>query len=294
MPTLNFATLSDPGDRMTLGANLRAAGRDSAFDSIMENPDHRVIHDDSNEFDVIGDVHGCFEELRRLVVELGYSVSRSGMILVNPLGRKMVFVGDLVDRGPASPAVLRLVMASISEGRAHCILGNHEAKLFRALSGRDVVVRNGLEQSLAQFAGETDHFRTTVLEFLSNLPTQCVLDRGRLIVAHAGLPEMHHGSSSNAAYYFSIYGEGSVNGHFRTWNSPSWAANYEGVAKVVYGHNNVQSADWLNNTICIDTGCVFGGKLTALRYPEMTLHSVDAGEIYFGDRDTAQSSEKTI
>jgi diadenosine tetraphosphatase ApaH/serine/threonine PP2A family protein phosphatase len=60
-----------------------------------------------------------------------------------------------------------------------------------------------------------------------------------------------------------------------------WANDYTGRATVVYGHTPVRTPTWVNNTICIDTGCVFGGALTALRYPERELVAVPAEREYF-------------
>jgi protein phosphatase len=89
------------------------------------------------------------------------------------------------------------------------------------------------------------------------------------------------GRSSGAVREFCLYGE--TTGETDKFGLPvrhDWAAHYQGKTTIVYGHTPVVSAEWLNNTICLDTGCVFGGKLTALRWPEKDLVEVPAGRVY--------------
>ncbi|NPC82236.1 polynucleotide kinase-phosphatase, partial [Pyxidicoccus fallax] len=237
-------------------------------------------------FDIIGDVHGCREELEALLAKLGYEVrpradGTPGVEVRPPEGRKAIFVGDLVDRGPDTPGVLRLVMGMVAAGTALCVPGNHEIKLMRKLRGKDVKVSHGLAQSLEQLERETPEFRKTVVEFIDGLVSHYVLDGGKLVVAHAGLKESMQGRGSGKVRDFALYGE--TTGETDEFGLPvrfNWAAEYRGKAAVVYGHTPVLEADWLNNTLCVDTGCVYGGKLTALRYPERELVSVPAARAY--------------
>ncbi len=231
-------------------------------------------------FDVIGDIHGCASELRTLLTALGWTITHDGTEAVDathPEGRQAVFVGDLVDRGPDTPGVLRLVMGMVASGNAWCVSGNHEAKLVRALKGAQVKVSHGLAESLAQLEAEPAEFRTQVLDFMDRLISHYVLDEGRLVVAHAGLKEAYHGRSSGRVRSFALYGD--TTGETDDYGLPvryPWAQEYRGKAMVVYGHTPVPTAEWINNTICLDTGVVFGGTLTALRYPERELVSVPA------------------
>jgi protein phosphatase len=237
---------------------------------------------DHGPFDVIGDVHGCFAELTALLGRLGYAVDADGASARHPEGRTAVFVGDLVDRGPATPAVLRLVMGMTAEGSGLSVAGNHEAKLVRALRGRGVSVTHGLEVTLAQLAAEPPGFSEQVAAFADGLLGHVVLDDGRLVVAHAGLPEAMHGRASAAVRAFALYGD--TTGETDEYGLPvryPWAQDYRGRAMVVYGHTPVPETEWVNGTICLDTGCVFGGRLTALRYPERELVSVPAGAVYY-------------
>jgi len=237
---------------------------------------------DHGPFDIIGDVHGCFDELGELLRQLGYRVASDGTGAHHPEGRRAFFVGDLVDRGPATPAVLRLTMAMVEAGDALCVPGNHEAKLLRALRGRNVTVSHGLGESLAQLAAESPEFSKQVEDFIDGLVSHLVLDDGKLVVAHAGLRADMHGRASGAVRSFALYGD--TTGETDEFGLPvryPWAEDYRGDAMVVYGHTPVPDATWLNRTICIDTGCVFGGRLTALRYPERELVSVDARQMYW-------------
>jgi polynucleotide kinase-phosphatase len=235
-------------------------------------------------FDIIGDIHGCLDELLLLLDKLGYALSsnEAGMSLSHPEGRRAVFVGDLVDRGPASPGVIRLVMNSVAAGTALCVAGNHDVKLARKLRGKDVKITHGLAESLVQLESTSKEFRCDAAEFLDDLVSHYVLDDGKLVVAHAGLKEEMHGRGSGAVRSFCMYGE--TTGETDDFGLPvryNWAQDYRGKAMVVYGHTPVPSAEWLNNTICIDTGCVFGGTLTALRYPERELVAVPAVRTYY-------------
>jgi len=239
---------------------------------------------ETGPLDIIGDVHGCYDELLELLAALGYVVeSAQGRVRVtHPQGRKATFVGDLVDRGPQTPDVIKLVMAAVRDGTGYCVAGNHDVKLARKLNGRDVKVTHGLAESLAQLEAETPEFRRDVADFLDALVSHYVFDEGKLVVAHAGLKEEMQGRGSGAVRSFAMYGE--TTGETDEYGLPvryNWAADYRGRAMVVYGHTPVPFADWLNNTICVDTGCVFGGKLTALRYPERELVSVPARKVHY-------------
>jgi len=243
---------------------------------------------ESGPFDIIGDIHGCCDELESLLAKLGYAVRFEGTgatrscTVTPPDGRKAVFVGDLVDRGPRVPDVLRLVMGMVEAGDALCVMGNHENKYLRFLNGRNVKPTHGLAETIAQMEAASDEFREQVRRFLDGLVSHYWLDGGRLTVAHAGLRESMIGRASGAVRAFCLYGE--TSGETDDFGLPvryNWAADYRGPSLVIYGHTPAPEAEWLNGTICLDTGCVFGGKLTALRYPERELASVPAAKTYF-------------
>jgi protein phosphatase len=240
--------------------------------------------EEAGPFDIIGDVHGCADELERLLADLGYALRWDGksVEITPPAGRRAIFVGDLVDRGPRSPDVLRIVRHMVEAGTALAVVGNHDDKLKRHLSGRNVKVSHGLAETIEQFAGEPPEFARDMRRWLDTLVSHYVLDEGRLVVAHAGLKEEMQGRASSAVRSFAMYGE--TSGEVDEFGLPvryDWAADYKGKARVVYGHTPVPEAGWVNGTICIDTGCCFGGKLTALRWPELELVSVPAERTYY-------------
>ncbi|HUD39696.1 MAG TPA: polynucleotide kinase-phosphatase [Streptosporangiaceae bacterium] len=237
-------------------------------------------------FDVIGDVHGCRDELEALLAELGYELARDDQGRAtgarHPQGRTAVFLGDLVDRGPDTPGVLRLAMGMVRAGDALAVAGNHENKLLRALRGRKVQVSHGLAQSLEQLAEQGEEFRAEVEPFVDGLVSHYVLDGGNLVVAHAGITERLQGRASGRVRSFCLYGE--TTGETDEFGLPvryPWAADYRGRAMVLYGHTPVPVPEWVNGTLCLDTGCVFGGQLTALRYPERELVAVPAARVYY-------------
>ncbi|MBX7106240.1 MAG: polynucleotide kinase-phosphatase [Gemmataceae bacterium] len=249
--------------------------------------------DEHGPFDIIGDVHGCGDELRTLLNRLGYveisSVEADPLwgatVYQHPEGRKAVFVGDLVDRGPCILDVVRIVRNMVRHGSGLCVPGNHDMKLYRKLSGKNVQITHGLANSLAEIDALPDGIRapfsTALGEFLDGLVSHYVLDSGKLVVAHAGMKEEMQGRGSGKVRDFALYGE--TTGETDEFGLPiryNWAAKYRGSAMVVYGHTPVPEPEWLNRTVNIDTGCVFGGKLTALRYPELEFVSVSAQQTY--------------
>jgi protein phosphatase len=244
-------------------------------------------------FDIIGDVHGCCEELEALLQQLGYIVTSmeagdplwGSQTYVHPEGRKAVFVGDLVDRGPRILDTLRLVRNMVQAGSALCVPGNHDMKLMRKLRGRNVQITHGLANSVAEIETLRDEIRDpfcqALADFLDSLVSHYVFDEGKLVVAHAGMKAEMQGRGSRRVREFALYGE--TTGETDEFGLPvrfNWAAEYRGRAMVVYGHTPVPEPEWLNHTVNIDTGCVFGGRLTALRYPEKEFVSVPAARTY--------------
>ena len=243
--------------------------------------------DEGGPFDIIGDVHGCADELEALLARLGYTVERRDEAgepryrVTAPAGRKAVFVGDLVDRGARVADSLRLVMDMVEDGVALCVLGNHETKVEKWLAGRDVKIAHGLQTTIDDLARQSEAFRARAKGFIGGLVSHYLLDGGRLAVAHAGIKEEMQGRASGTIRGFCLFGE--TTGETDEFGLPvrqNWAAEYRGSTKVVYGHTPVIEAAWLNNTLCIDTGCVFGGMLSALRYPELEIISVPAAQVY--------------
>jgi protein phosphatase len=245
-------------------------------------------------FDIIGDVHGCCDELQALLRELGYEITAvaaggpgfvSGPVYAHPQGRKAIFVGDLVDRGPRILDTVRIVHNMVATGTALCVPGNHDMKLMRKLRGKNVQIAHGLAKTVAEIEALPEEVREPFCKelaaFLDGLVSHYVLDEGKLVVAHAGMKAEMQGRGSRKVRDFALYGE--TTGETDEFGLPvrhNWAAEYRGPAMVVYGHTPVPEPEWLNRTVNIDTGCVFGGKLTALRYPEKEFVCVPAAQTY--------------
>lgn len=248
------------------------------------NTDWRDI---KGPFDIIGDVHGCADELIELLHLLGYGVRLEGVgearcvATAAPPGRRAFFVGDFVDRGPNSPDVMRIVMAMVDRGHALAVIGNHDDKFLRWLKGHDVRIAHGLERTLEQYAYESAAFNAATRGFLESLSCHAWLEDRQLAVAHAGVKPEMLGRNSSSVRSFCLYGDTSgkldANGLAERFN---WAVDYAGETVIVYGHTPVAEPAWQGNSVCIDTGCVFGGKLTALRWPEREIVSVDARRAY--------------
>jgi protein phosphatase len=237
---------------------------------------------ETGPFDIIGDIHGCYDELCALLDKLGYTVDRERYTAILPGNRRAIFLGDLCDRGPNNIEVLRLVMSMVQSGAAYCIAGNHDAKLLKKLHGSNVQLTHGLDKTIEQLDAQNEEFTAEVKTFLDSLISHYVFDGGRLVVAHAGLKEKYQGRASGRVRDFCLYGD--TTGETDEYGLPvrlPWANEYRGKAAVVYGHTPTPDVETINNTFCIDTGCVFGGKLTAYRYPEKEIVQVEAAREYY-------------
>lgn len=252
-----------------------------------------IPHDDRPPFDIIGDVHGCIEELRELLGRLGYARSMGGEVdaFAHPEGRRLVFVGDLEDRGPASMDVLRLVIATRDAGHALIVLGNHDNKFLRWLRGRNVRVGHGLERTIAQLEAVPQPRRAALrgqIEALyTTAPGYLLLDGGRLVVTHGAILDAMIGDWNERIASFCLYADvvgRTVEGRpiRRDWGAARdlAAAGGEQAPYIVYGHNPAAELAWVNRTLDLDTGAVYGGHLSALRYPELETVQVAARRAY--------------
>jgi protein phosphatase len=229
------------------------------------------------KLDIIGDIHGCFAEFKELTLEMNYNWSSGYPVHLN--GRKLAFVGDLTDRGPQSLAVIDVVYNLAAKDMAFYVPGNHCNKLYRYFLGNKVQITHGLETTVAEYE-ELDskgrmEIRQKFIELYEKAPLYHVLDSKRLVIAHAGIREDYIGKQSSKVKTFVLYGD--ITGEKNPDGTPvrrDWAKQYEGKAAIVYGHTPVKEVRKIKNTYNIDTGAVFGNKLTALRYPEMEILSV--------------------
>lgn len=236
-------------------------------------------------FDLIGDVHGCYDELAELLGRLGYQPDAAAGMR-HPVGRTAVFLGDLIDRGPRSLDVARLVMAMAAAGTGLFVVGNHDFKFARWLAGRRVRVSHGMQRTVEEFSAlaeeEQEQFRAAFTAFVRGAPPYLLLRGGRLAAVHGALPEDAQGRISERIRNLCLYGDATGETDERGYPvRRDWAADYRGRTLVAYGHQVAEEARFYHNTIDLDQGCVFGGKLSALRYPEMEIVQVAARRVYY-------------
>lgn len=237
--------------------------------------------------DIIGDIHGCFKEFKALTENLGYNWETG--IPLHPEGRILGFVGDLTDRGPHSLQVIEVVYDLIQAEKGIYAPGNHCNKLYRFFLGRNVSITHGLETTVAEYKalppkGQAS-IRKKFISLYENNPLYQTVDQGRLIIAHAGIREDFIGRYDKKVQTFVLYGD--ITGKTHPDGYPirrNWAKHHSGSAIIVYGHTPVKAPVVQNNTYNIDTGCVFGGKLTALRYPELEFSSVPSSMPYIAEK----------
>jgi protein phosphatase len=229
------------------------------------------------KYDVIGDIHGCYFEFSNLLEKLGYKIN-SGLP-THPDNRKLVFLGDITDRGPDSIKMIEYVSRFVLEGDASYTPGNHCDKLYRYLIGRNVQIQHGLETTVEEYNNLTEENQRVIssqfCKLIETAPLYLKLDEGKLIVAHAGIKENLIGRKDKTVKRFVLYGD--ITGEKDEVGMPirrDWAQKYTGNTLIIYGHTPVKDPRKVNQTWNIDTGCVFGGKLTAFRYPELTTVSV--------------------
>lgn len=229
------------------------------------------------KIDIIGDIHGCYEELTELIKKLGYIFDKD--IPYHHGQRKLAFVGDLTDRGKDSIAVIELVYLLVKNKMAYYTPGNHCNKLYRFFLGNRVQISHGLETTVEEYENlgskKQREIRHKFMKLYESAPMYLTLNQEKLVIAHAGIREDYIGQENKKVQTFVLYGD--ITGEKHPDGRPvrrDWAKQYKGTATIVYGHTPVFEVRKLNNTYNIDTGCVFGGKLTALRYPEEEIVQV--------------------
>ncbi|WP_062048094.1 bis(5'-nucleosyl)-tetraphosphatase PrpE [Bacillus sp. JCM 19034] len=228
--------------------------------------------------DIIGDIHGCYNELILLIKKLGYEQEQNGFVHKTE-SRKLAFVGDLTDRGPRSLDVIRLVYELVQQDQAYYVPGNHCDKLYRYFIGRNVQIKHGLETTVAELNAltkfEFQQIKKQFMQLVDQSPLYHILDKSRLIIAHAGIRTSDIGKRNKRIKSFVLYGD--ITGETNPDGTPvrrDWALHHHGSEWIVYGHTPTKEVRFFNHTVNLDTGCVFGGALSALRYPEMEVVQV--------------------
>lgn len=241
-----------------------------------------------NRYDIIGDIHGCYDELLQLIDELGYSMEND--IPIHREGRQLAFVGDAMDRGPDSVKTLNFMFRLQDARKLIYSPGNHCNKFYRYAKGNPVQLQHGIETTVAELDQLSSEKHRYVLkryiEFYDALPLYHSLNNKKLIIAHAGIREnLLESTNRKKVRSFVLYGD--TTGEIHPNGRPvrrNWAKHYHGQSFIVYGHTPVKEARFINNTVNIDTGCVFGGQLTAFRYPEKEIVAIPSSQPFIADR----------
>lgn len=247
------------------------------------------------KIDIIGDVHGCFDELCHLFNRLGYKKEQN--IFIHPEKRVPVFLGDITDRGPASLAVVHLVYDMVvNKKTAHYVPGNHCNKLYRFFLGNNVMHRYGLETTVAEYKAlnprDQKKIRHQFMTLYEQAPLYLQLPEVHAVIAHAGIKEDYIGRTDKKVKSFVLYGD--VSGASHADGRPirgDWAQHYKGEDWIVYGHTPVKEPRIVNKTINIDTGCVFGNALTAFQLPEEKIVTVPSKQPYIAEKFTYFNEE---
>ncbi|PJN91115.1 polynucleotide kinase-phosphatase [Bacillus sp. mrc49] len=243
--------------------------------------------------DIIGDIHGCHEELILLLDKLGYQKNQEGLYL-HPDGRKFVSVGDVMSRGPESLRTMLFFHEHVQKGVAYMIDSNHGWKIARWLDGRNVTLHHGDEKVAEDFkryeeehgSEKTAETKQALKKFLLQAPSHYVFTKNgvqTVICVHAGIKDAFIGKQSEAISDFCRYGD--TDG-FDERGKPvrkDWYISHKKSTLIVWGHDPKPQPLLINNTINIDQGAVFGGALTAFRYPEGEVISVQASQNHSGD-----------
>lgn len=238
--------------------------------------------------DIIGDVHGCLDELYSLISKLGYEWKND--IPVHPEGRTLAFVGDITDRGPKSIECIQLVHRLVVQKESgYYVPGNHCDKLYRFFLGNPVKEAHGLETTTREYRNlptqEQKRVKEQFMELVERSPLYHDIPEANLIIAHAGIKEADIGIVNKRVRTFVLYGD--ITGEKLPDGRPvrrDWAQHYKGSRWVVYGHTPTKQPRFVGKTVNIDTGCVFGGALTALRMPEVATVSVESSMPYVEEK----------
>lgn len=247
-------------------------------------------------YDIIGDIHSCYVEFTELLIRLGY-IPTDSLSFRPPEGRQLVLVGDIMDRGWYPNLVFDLVEKMKAEGSLIMVKGNHDDKLQRWAKGNNVQLLHGLDATVLKLerAGIS---KERISNLFKSIPFFLVLNGGSLIVVHGAWKDKYidRDPFSKKVRSWCIFGP--TTGRKTEEGLPEridWAVNRDvkGTSPlVVHGHQPVREVRVLNKVWNIDTGCAFGGKLTALRYPEMELVYCEAIHTYC-QRKGWKDGEKT-
>ncbi len=218
---------------------------------------------------IVGDVHGCVDELRALLQETGFRRDED----------RLVLVGDLVAKGPDSAGVIRLAR----EFGALAVLGNHDTKLLRARARVDAGEYSKHAELCATLSSD-DWAYLRGLPYLRKLALQPNYEgsvRPGVLVVHAGLDPAVSLDAQDPTMMMNMRslddGEPSANP-----GEVPWASRWPGPELVIFGHDAMRGAQRYRHALGLDSGCCYGGALTGalIEGEQLTLHQVKAFHVY--------------
>ncbi|MCM3388149.1 polynucleotide kinase-phosphatase [Ureibacillus chungkukjangi] len=251
-----------------------------------QNPLHLEV---GNGIDIIGDIHGCYDEMIELLERLGYEKDHQSLY-VHPEGRRFLSLGDIMSRGPESLKTMEFFMRHVNENLAYMIDSNHGWKIARWLEGKNVTLNHGdelVEEELARNGetGDITQLKQELKTFLLRAPSHYVLTKNNvptLVCTHAGIKDDFIGKQSYDISDFCRYGDNEGLDETGKPIRKDWTIHHKTSTLIVWGHDPKLKPLVVNNTINIDQGVVFGGELTAFRYPEQEFVAVQAKQDYSG------------
>lgn len=247
-----------------------------------------------NGFDIIGDIHGCYDEMLQLLKTLGYEQQND--LYIHPAGRRLISVGDIMSRGPKSIATMQFWLKQTEANLSFMTDSNHGWKIARWLRGQQVTLNHGdelVEQEFIAYeqshsAEETTDLKKRFAHMLLNAPSHYILtqnDRTKAIVTHAGIKDHYISKQSKVISDFCRYGDIQQTDRLSKPIRGDWFINHKTSELIIWGHDVKVQPFKANRTINIDQGVVFGGELTALQFPELKFKSIKAFNNYVGMKE---------
>lgn len=247
--------------------------------------------------DIVGDVHACYGEFLELLQRLGYERCHDGTYR-HPAGRKLLSLGDITSRGPDSIRMLQFFVRHVAAGLAEMVDSNHGWKIARWLDGRPVMLGHGDEKVAVEFqkfeqengTRRANQLKDQSRRLLFTSPSHMMIhyrDQLAAVAVHAGIRDDYIGKETPSIQSFCRYGDVAGTAADGRPIRRDWAAERNRTEPlIVWGHDPRPQPERKNGTLNIDQGCVFGGLLTAYRFPEDEIVSVPARENYSGLEET--------
>jgi polynucleotide kinase-phosphatase len=249
-----------------------------------------LLIDVGSGIDFIGDIHGCFDEFIEILTKLGYEANEEGYF-IHPEGRRILSLGDVLSRGPRSIETLQFFQKHVAAGHAYMIDSNHGWKIARWLDGKNVKLAHGDENVAAEFEvyetkfgkDESERLKQQIKDLLLEAKSHYIIQKNgvnTVVAVHAGIKDHYIGKESPRISDFCRYGDTDGLDENGKPIRKDWSASHKSNELILWGHDPKPQPLMVNNSLNIDQGVVFGGSLTAYRYPERQLVSVKAKQDY--------------